>query len=159
MHGRTERWFPAVESNVVVGRFVDVETVDVKASEEAQKNVYKKVPALQAKVAGSQDVSVQAVKPFNAKELKERFPGAWEHYEEIKAMEPAPVVVEVIAQAPKGTPLHEAPFIPRERLAFLHELGFSTIEQVAEMSDTVVQNLGRGAMTWRKKAQEHLKGK
>jgi hypothetical protein len=46
--------------------------------------------------------------------------------------------------------------MPREKLAWLAELGFSTVEQIANMSDTTVQNL-KGAAKWRKQAQEFLK--
>jgi hypothetical protein len=148
-------WFRAADSQQVVGRFVDVEVVDVKASEAAQKNMYKTVPALQAKIAGSHDISVQAVKPFNRKELIERFPGAWEHYEAHRVSDAPKEEVPVI-KAIKGTPLHTADFIPRERVPMLKELGFSTIEQIRDMSDTVAQGLGRGAITWRKKAKEFL---
>lgn len=150
-----DKWFPAVESNQVVGRFIDVEVVDVKASELAQKNVYKKVPALQSKIAGSHDISVQAVKPFNKKDLMARFPGAWEHYEENRIEDEPEPIVPVIA-AKKGTPLHAADFLPRDKQRWLEELGFSSVEQLRDMSDSTVQQLGRGALTWRKKAGELL---
>lgn len=150
-----DKWFQAVESHAVVGRFVDVEQVDVKASEAAQKNMYRMIPALQSKIAGSHDISVQAVKPFNKKDLIARFPGAWEHYEEFRA-EPEVENAVPVVKATKGTPLHLADFLPREKQPLLHELGFSTIEQIAGMSDTIAQGLGRGAITWRKKAGEFL---
>lgn len=149
------KWFPASESTLVVGRFIDVEVVDVKASELAQKNIYKTVPALESKVTGSHDTSVQAVKPFNKKELTERFPGAWDYYEEHRIVEEVPAAVPVIA-AKRGTPLAQAEFLPRDKLPWLEDMGFSTLEQIRDMSDSTVQNLGRGAMTWRKKAQEQL---
>jgi hypothetical protein len=152
-----DQWFKAAESTSVVGRFVYAETVDVKASQEARKNVYKKVPVLQSKVPGqSQDISVQPVKAFNEKELRERFPGAWEHFEACNAEDGDKEDVEPTVRAIKGTPLHLADFIPREKIRFLNEIGFSEIEQIRDMSDSVAQGLGRGAMKWRKQAAEFL---
>ena len=149
-------WFPAKESSAVVGRFVDIEKVDVKASEEAQRAIMKVVPALEAKVAGGHDISVQIVKPFNKNDLTARFPGAWEHYEKLKAMTSSEPIVPIIA-AIKGMPLDQADFIPRERIRWLAAQGFTTVEQLRDMSDATVQTLGRGALSWRKKATEHLK--
>lgn len=149
------RWFPAVDSTSVVGQFVDVETVDVEASKNAKKNVHKRVPALRSKVAGSIDTSDQRVKDFNKDELIARFPGAWEHYMENRSDDEIGEAVPVV-QAIKGTPIYDAGIVPRERIPFLRELGFTTVEQLRDMSDTVAQGLGRGAMTWRKKATEYL---
>jgi hypothetical protein len=158
-----EHWFPASASNAqVMGRFVDVETVDPKASEKAGRSVYKLIPALQSKVVGSHDVSVQVVKPFNASELKSRFPGAWEAYEAMKnaaaqasavAAAPEP---EVIARTVKGTPLSKADFLPRGSMEWLERQGVQTIEQIAGLSDQAVQNMGREVGKWRKQAKAWL---
>ena len=150
-----DKWFPAIESTAVVGRFIDVEVVDVKASEAAQKNVYRRVPALQSRVAGSNDISAQAVKAFNKAELIARFPNAWEYYEAHREDDEPEDTVPVI-RAAKGTPLHTADFLPRAKLAWLEAQGFSTVEQVRDMSDVTAQGI-RGALQWRKKAGEFLK--
>lgn len=149
------KWFQDAEyPTAVVGRFVEVEVVDVKASELARKNIYKKVPALESKIAGQTDVAVQAVKEFNKKELTERFPGAWEHFEEHREREEPRDEIKVI-KAIKGTPLHEMEGMPRASIPLLNELGFSTVEMVAAMSDAVAQNV-KGGRNVRKLAQEHL---
>jgi hypothetical protein len=151
---RPDQWFPAFEngkkSTLVVGRFVDGETVDVKASEVLKHNVYKSVPMLESKIVGSHDVSTQRVKEMNQDELTSRFPGAWEHYLEQKGSKPEPVI------SSSGVPIEELDFIPRQNCAWLRELGFTSAEQIRDMSDSVVQGLGRGAQTWRKKATEYL---
>lgn len=151
---RADQWFAAFEdgkkSTLVVGRFVDGETVDTKASELAKENRYKSVPMLESKIVGSHDVSTQRVKDFNKDELIARFPGAWEHYLTQKETAPEPVV------SSSGTPIESLDFIPRQNVAWLRELGFTSAEQIRDMSDTVVQGLGRGALQWRKKATEYL---
>ena len=149
-----ERWFPASDGGNVVGRFDEAPKVDVKASEAADKNVYVQVPILLSKFPGSTDVACQQVKPFNKKELIARFPDAWAYYQSAKQ---APAVEGDIPAVTSGTPLHLAEFIPRDKVAWLQTIGFSTVEQLADMSDMTVSNLSRGASTWRKKAQEFAK--
>src|SRR3977135_1581672 len=84
-----DKWFPAKDSTAVVGRFMDVESNDPIASKKANRAVKMYRPGLHAKVAGSQEVSTQVVKEFNRDELTERFPGAWAHYEKLKAAQAA----------------------------------------------------------------------
>ena len=152
---RKDAWFLGAGSwSKVVGRFVDVEVTDIKASETARKTIYKRVPALEHKTPGSQDNSFSRVKDFNRDELIERFPGAWDHYTENREQEDQDEVP--VVHAVSGTPLHEADFIPKAAFPRLRDLGFSTLEQIAEMSDTTAQNLGHGSKAWRKKAQERL---
>jgi hypothetical protein len=152
-----ETWFPSKEDSSIVGRVSEAKTVDKPKSDIEGKTVWKMVPVLLSKVPGSQDVSSQAIKPHNKDQLCGRFPGSWEWYEKEKSMVAAPVASPFVpAGAASGTPLHDADFMPREKLAWLAELGFSTVEQIANMSDTTVQNL-KGAAKWRKQAQEFLK--
>ena len=152
---RKDAWFPGAGTwSKVVGRFVDVEVTDIKASQEARKTVFKRVPALEHKTPGSQDNSFSRVKDFNRDELIERFPGAWEHYMEHREQEDDGAVP--VVHGISGTPLHVADFIPKTAFPRLRDLGFTTLEQIADMSDTTVQNLGHGSKTWRKKAGEYL---
>lgn len=157
MHSlRKDMWFAGADSwSKVVGRFIDVEVTDIKASEIARRTVYKRVPALESKVPGSGDVSVSRVKDFNKKELTDRFPGAWEHYELHHAQDTAEDEIPVVLGV-SGTPLHLADFIPRNAIPRLRDLGFSSLEQIRDMSDTTAQNIGHGAKAWRKKAGEFL---
>jgi hypothetical protein len=155
-HLKKDAWFPATgESAKVIGRFIDVEVTDSIASEKAKKTIYKRVAALESKIPGSNDTSVSRVKEFNKKELTDRFPGAWEHYESHREQQEDVSSVPIV-RAVSGTPLHLADFIPRNAIPRLQELGFSSLEQIRDMSDTTTQNIGHGAKAWRKKAGEFL---
>lgn len=46
---------------------------------------------------------------------------------------------------------------PETRDSWLHLQGIQTAEQLAELSDSIVQGLGRDAAKWRKQAKEFLK--
>lgn len=152
-----ETWFPAAESRNVVGRFIDVESVDAAASREAHTEVLIRRPALQSKVIGSHDVAVQLVKPFNSDALRKRFPGAWDYYERTKSVaQPGEPDVPVIEQIVQGTPLHKADFLPRDRIEWLMVQGVHTIEQVRDLSDAQVQNMGQGIGKWRRAAKAFL---
>ena len=157
-----EQWFPSTDDKaIVVGRFIDVETVDPVKSRELGEERTMLRTALESKVAGSHDVSCQLVKPFNAGQLRKRFPAAWDFYERQKARPAAEIEAErnaplmVGADVP-GTPLHKADFLSRAQMEKLSVLGFVTVEMLAGMSDTQCQNVGHGAVTWRKRAQEFL---
>lgn len=157
----SERWFPAPATNAqVMGRFVDIEKVDPVASREAGRPVPKRVPALQSKVVGSHDISVQILKPFNEAELKSRFPGAWDFYEEQKAaaeqrpeMAAAP---EVVSRTIEGHGLDKVDFLPRDRIPWLMMQGVQTVEQLASLPDIAAQNMGRDVFKWRKAAKHWL---
>lgn len=158
---QTERWFPARDSTSVVGRFIDVECDDPVASKKANKPVKMYRAVLQAKIAGSTDVSAQVVKDFNKEDFCERFPGAWEHYEKLKATVdngPDPDMLGI-----KGTPVDEGNMFNNERIAWFKAQGIYTLEQVRDLSDTTIENMGRsggiGAKGWRKKAREYLASK
>jgi hypothetical protein len=147
------KWFPALDSQQVVGRVTEVEKEHAAKSREAGRSVKIMVPVLAAKVLkDSADVSVQEIKPHNQVTITSRFPGCWEHYLKMKGGQPQEVVVAPVA----GTPIDEANFIHRDKIVFLKHAGFSTIEQLAAMDDHQMQSLGRGAREWRKKAVQHL---
>jgi len=148
-----EVWFPALESQSVVGRVVELEKPHPAKSREAQKPINVVVPCMLHKVAGSADYSVTEIKPHTKTEICARFPGAWEYYEKQKAAQPAQPT-EIVQ--PEGTPISKADWIPREKLAWLAMQGFQTVEQLAGMSDAQIQNLGMGARTWAKKAKQFL---
>lgn len=149
-------WFPAVESKNVVGRFVDVESVDAAKSREEHREVMIRRPALEAKVVGSHDISVQLVKPFNERELRGRFPGAWEHYEAKRSQPQQDIDVPVVLQTIKGTPLDKSDFLPRDRILWLMMQGIQTIEQLRDLSDQQVMNMGQGVGKWRRQAKAFL---
>lgn len=147
----SDLWFPSSESQQVVGRFVDVESDNPAESRKQGKLVRMLRPALETKVVGSHDISVQVVKPFNELSLRTRFPGAWEHYE-AKKKGSKPVDIQPI----DGIPIEDATFIGKEKMAWLKMQGLMTIEQLATLSDAQMQNLGHGARTWKKKAGQML---
>lgn len=158
-----EMWFPAVESRNVVGRYTDVESPDPVKSREAGEEVMLRRTALQSKVVGSHDVSTQLVKPFNEKELRKRFPGAWEYYEQRAVKREAqiesgvnPIEEMEIPQTIPGTPLDKADFLPRDRMPWLAMQGVQTIEQIRDLSDQQVQNMGQGVGKWRRQAKAFL---
>lgn len=144
-------WFPSSESQQVVGRFVDVESDNPAESRKHGKLVKMWRTALETKVVGSHDVSVQVVKPFNEIALRSRFPGAWEYYQSQKAGKDMPEIQPI-----DGIPIEEATFIGKEKMAWLKMQGIVTVEQLATLSDAQIQNLGHGARTWKKKAGQHL---
>lgn len=159
MHTHNDIWFPAKESDKVVGRFIEVLVDDPVASTKAGHKVTMTYTVLEHKVAGSNDVSTDVVKPFKKAELTARFPGAWEHYEKLKALPPAPPQPTIVDLGIKGTPVEEAAIFNHDKLSWLKAQGIYTIEQVAGLSDSTCQNLGSGAKAWRKKAKEYLSAK
>jgi hypothetical protein len=151
-----DKWFPNREDPRIVGRVAETRTCDRPASEAKGTTVWKMVPVMEAKIPGSIDVATQPIKPHNQKEICDRFPGAWEFYQEQKSGTAPPKPLLDPAAPVIGTPLDKADFLPREKIALLITLGFSTIEQLAEMDDMRVQNL-KGSSRWRKQAIEFLK--
>jgi hypothetical protein len=152
-----EKWFQHKDGGNVVGYVGEARSIDMKASEEAGKTMWKMVPVMYHKVAGHHDVSHTPIKPHNKDNICNQFPGAWEFYQAQRA-EAAPKDAGLVSPETviKGTLLDKADFIPRTQMAFLVTMGFSTIEQLAGMSDTVAQGL-KGGVQMRKKAQEFLK--
>src|SRR5262245_47737693 len=150
------QWFPARESNAVVGRVVEIEKPHAQKSRDAGYAVNILVPVMETKVLkDSSDVSHQEIKPHLQGEFNKitgRFPGAWEAYIASKGSVEAATTPTVLAPL-NGTPIENAAsFLPKERVGYLKSIGFSTVEQLAEMSDTQMQSLGVGARSWRKKA-------
>ncbi len=158
---QADRWFPSIDSTTVVGRVIDVECDVPETRNKSGEKLTEYRPVMQSKVTGSDDISAQAIKPHNEKELKKRFPGAWEHYQAQRdALERGTQVVEPPI---KGTPIEEGELFNNERIAWFKLQGFYTMEQVAAISDTTIENMGRsgsiGGRDWRKKAKRYLESK
>jgi len=151
-----DRWFASRESQSVVGRVSEAPKCMVAESKAAGRQVEVMVPVMESKVAGSADVAVQELKPVHDpnefEKICARFPGAWEDYLQRKGGDLAPKAVPQL----NGTPIDTVAFIPRAKVEWLKLTGFSTVEQIAEISDAQMQDLGTGARTWRKKAREQL---
>lgn len=156
-----DRWFPSAEHSSVVGRFIEKMVESASASQAAGKSTFVPKVLLESKVAGTHDVAAQLVKPFNEADFRSRFPGAWEHFQAEREANQARVALQpehVPVRDPNGaTPLGAVDFLPKDKISWLHDLGFTSVEQIAEMSDAQVQAVGRGAMSWRKAAQGWLK--
>lgn len=147
------QWFRAVDSQNVMGRVVEIDKVHAAKSREAGREITFKQPVMESKVAGSSDISHQQLKDWNKKEICARFPGAWEAYEASK-VSTSPVPDYSVTM--DGTPIEKADFIPAAKREWLKLTGFITVEQLAEMNDHQMQELGQGARTWKKKAKELL---
>lgn len=151
-----EIWLPPnTAKSKVVGMFVD------ETHEYTNKDGVKcerTVTVLRHRVPGSQDMSASLCKdnPDGTK-LKKEWAKAWELYETRKAnaVDQPPAIPTATEYGIKGTPIEEADFIGKDRLAFFKAMGFLTLEQVRDMSDGVAQNI-MGAKAMRKKAAELL---
>lgn len=55
-----------------------------------------------------------------------------------------------------GTPLDKAPFMPQSKAEELKHFNVHTVEQLAALDGTPLQNLGMGAREWKNKAQAFL---
>lgn len=150
-------WFPSKEKNSKrVGRFVD--HVDHFTDRHGIKQS-RTVTVLLHRVPGAEPSTSLVKNDANGQHYKDEFPLAWDHYLKQKATPagPAePVVPTSTAHGIAGTPIEHLGFLGKDHIARLQMLGFYTAEQLADMSDTICNNVGFGANQWRRKAQEHL---
>lgn len=56
-----------------------------------------------------------------------------------------------------GTPLTELKFMNTAMISDLHHHRVMTVEALADLSDTALQQIGMGARDWKNKAEEYLK--
>jgi hypothetical protein len=160
-----DMWFPVDGGNRVTGRFIDHAFDHVTAAGDKRRI---STILLETKVvANSADIATQQVKPHNKDALIKRCPQGWAHYEKLKesmnaAGQPG-VGMGLGASATevgiKGTPIEDAAMHcgwNHDRLRWFKQQGMMTVQQVADLSDSDCQNLGRGAVGWRKKAKEFL---
>ena len=152
-------WLPSnTPHSKASGRFVD--HVHEYTNREGEK-CSRTVVLLETKVPGSQDVSAQLVKDNSeGRKLKAEYSLAWAQYEKKKAAAPvAAPVPTAVEYGIKGTPIEDLDFIGKDRLAMLKGMGFLTVEQVRDMSDSICDRVGMGAKSFRKKAAQHLVAK
>lgn len=154
-------WFPLDGSRATVGRFVDTVT---KGKREDGTPYEIARPALEAKpTANSNDISFQVLKDFERDKIIARCPEGWAYYQKMKAAPVAAPTVPTIGDLGiKGTPIEDAAVHcgwNNERLTWFKSMGIMTVEQVAALSDSGCQSMGRGAVGWRKKAKEFLADK
>lgn len=147
-------WFPSRETTQVVGRVIEVEATDPIKSAEEKRPVFKLVPVMEHKVVvNSAEISHTRLKDWNRKEVCDRFPGAWDAYLKTKG---GNVGAAEESRPALGLGIEHADFLPRAKIAWLKTIGFSTVEQLANMSDAEMQTLGTGARAWQKKAKQLL---
>lgn len=149
-------WYPAADTNQVVGYFDYEEKLDSAATREAGEYQYRKVVVLREKALGSGDISVRELKPHAKSRLVARFPTAWEAFEngEVPVRENGYIMPAGI----KGTPLTRLE-LSGEQLRLYNAGGIYTVEQMADAGEAVKHRLGFGADKIIKRAQEYLDGK
>lgn len=138
-----EQWYPVAEPEKgVIGRFEYFDILDVKASREADEEVYMPAIICRTKAVGSTDDTCVKVKPYNKDALIRRFPAAWKAFqgEEIKV---------------DGTPIEKLGFSTTENDTLLLN-SIQTVEQLAELSDMACQNIGFGTRKRRDIARDYL---
>lgn len=111
-----------------------------KASQEAGRPIYESVPYIKILQPGEKDTRERRVRD----EDKFRFPRQWEAFQQQQA------------QKVDGTPL--SVLLPNnpgaiKTLEFMH---VTTIEQLADLKDTQLQNIGLGAREWNQMARRYL---
>tara|TARA_B100000686_G_scaffold345683_1_gene430722 strand:- start:891 stop:1349 length:459 start_codon:yes stop_codon:yes gene_type:complete len=92
-------------------------------------------------VAGEKDTLRRQVEPNDIN----RFEAEWKAYEE--GLDRVPVT---------GTNLEELPHVDQDRANGLRLQGVHTVEQLAELHDGLLQNIGMGAIDLRNAAQNYL---
>ena len=149
-------WLPSNTPNSkTLGKFEEF-TKHIVDRNGDRKSITKLM--LYTKVPG---VAEQASRPVlddsEGRRIKEEYSAAYDLYLKAKEAEPKAEPVPTATEfGLKGTPIEHSDFLGKDQLAKLKMMGFYTIEQIADMSDMACQNVGRGAMTWRKKAKEYL---
>jgi len=151
-----ELWLPPnTKDPKVSGRFEDH---SYEHTDQHGTRKWHTALVLYTKVPGSSDTSSKVVRNNpEGEKTKTEYAAAWADYQkrkELAANAPAqePLAVQ---HGLKGTPIEEADFIGKDRLAFFQAMGFLTIEQVRDMSDTICQNM-RSGVSLRKKAAQFL---
>jgi len=123
-------------------RFYDKKVIDQALSEQHGRTMYKMEPYVFIQEPGERDYNDDPLrlKPW----APARFPRQYAQY---KAQQ---------EQAPEGTPI-EFMFPQHPHIAEnLRGLSIHVVEQMAEMQDTALQNIGMGAFQWREKARKYL---
>jgi hypothetical protein len=159
----TDMWFPLDNSTHTSGRFIDHQFEHTN-TEGVQRTITQLI--LETKGMGSIDTSNYKVNDKNKAAMIARCPAGWAHYENMKAkMVAAPEVFAEPTAADlgiKGTPIEEAAQhmkLNNNRIRWFKEQGIYSVQQVADLTDMACQNLGKGAVGWRKTAKEFLAGK
>lgn len=123
-----------------LGMFYMHPEIQGRASQEAGRPIYESVAYIKIIQPGERDTVDRPVKP----EDKRRFAAQWEQFQAKQE------------QKVNGTPLSVLfPHHPGV-VKSLDFLSITTVEQLAVLSDTQLQNIGHGAMQWHQMAKQFL---
>jgi hypothetical protein len=108
-------------------RFFALPRIDVAASNEANRPIFKDVHYVELMMPGDKhNIVVEPVWDQH----KQRFPAKWDAY------------IKGASQQIVGTPLKVAPFLTPSHVAELEYLKIFTIEQLADLSDSAMNFMG-----------------
>ena len=138
------KWYPSIETPQVIGRFGFMERLCIPESIKEDEEVFREVVVLEHKVAASGEVGYMQLKPHNERELRRKFPQAWQAFNGQE-------------QEVQGIQLKELGFINDDEITFLHLNGIYVAEQLAGLSDARCQGLGFGWRRKRERAQGFIK--
>jgi hypothetical protein len=144
---------PNTPNSKVVGRFVEwTKTWTDQNGDKKERQVI----SLQTMVPGIAEPTSSIVPPGPVGDkIKKEYSAAWALFEKNR-QRTVPEVPTATEHNIAGTPIEDASFLGKDFIARLKLMGFLTLEQLADMSDTQCQNVGFGAKDWRRKAREHL---
>ena len=109
-------------------------------SEEEGHPVYVDKPFVKIMTAGSRDEVIRPIKDSD----KQRWPREWEFYEKNEEI------------AVEGWPIEQWPALSKSQIAELKHMNIPTVEALAALSDTGIQNVGMGARELVAKAKAAL---
>lgn len=116
--------------------------VDVIASREAARPIKKDVPYIKITQPGESNTQVYDQPATDADVA--RFPRQWAAFKQNQE--------QTISGSPLELLFPESPAIVEN----LKQMGFRTIEHLAEANDTALQSIGMGSRMWHEKAKNYL---
>lgn len=141
-------------TTVVLGRFKWDKIPNIPASKAADKPIYTRVLAIEHKVVGSKDISVNKVNKENADKWINRFPEAWEAFTSLdRSMKIEGTPLDL--KADDGTYVIDG-MSPEKVRMFLTE-GIRSMEDFSETADFICERLGFGTKHMRGEIQKYLK--
>ena len=115
---------------------------DVGASKREGRPIYRDVVFVRIQIPGDRDLNV-IERPAEDKD-KARFPRQWERYQRGEAV------------STEGTPLEVWPIMTKGLVKMLKAQNIATVEQLANVDDSNLRNLGIGAREMRDRAKAYL---
>ncbi len=136
-----DSWFPAVGQKGVIGRFAELEVLDIEGSHKAGYQITKVIPVLEERTLLSNDYAPKKLPkdPVLLKRFTDKYPEAWALFQGTQPQ---------LQGTPLSEKFHELKMPPqvRQRYEFA---GVMYWEQIADLSDAGCDNLGFGSMKMR----------